>query len=120
MSEHQSNDPMHGKTLKAMMTELVDRFGWEELSERISIRCFSNDPSLKSTLNFLRKTPWARTKVENLYRLEVAKVAPAGPHSKEPATELAPKPKKRSVKPRTEPAMPKVNLWTGKPHEEDS
>jgi uncharacterized protein (DUF2132 family) len=67
MSEQASNDPLHGKTLEYIVRYLVDRFGWQELSRRIRINCFSKDPSVKSTLTFLRKTPWARKKVEDLY-----------------------------------------------------
>ena len=65
---HQSKDPLHGITLKTIVEQLVDHYGWEELSERIRIRCFANNPSVSSTLKFLRKTPWARSKVEGLYR----------------------------------------------------
>ncbi len=60
-------DPLHGITLKAIVTELEEKYGWEELGNRINIKCFTNDPSINSSLKFLRKTPWARTKVENLY-----------------------------------------------------
>ncbi len=60
-------DPLHGVTLKALVTDLVDQYGWEELGQRINIRCFTNDPSISSSLKFLRKTPWARSKVEALY-----------------------------------------------------
>jgi uncharacterized protein (DUF2132 family) len=64
----QSNrDPLHGKTLEHIVTELVECYGWAELGQRIEIRCFTHDPSVKSTLVFLRKTPWARSKVEQLY-----------------------------------------------------
>ncbi|RYY93787.1 MAG: DUF2132 domain-containing protein [Chitinophagaceae bacterium] len=62
-----SNDPLHGKMLEAILNELVARYGWEGLAARIRINCFSSDPSIKSSLTFLRKTPWARTKVEELY-----------------------------------------------------
>ena len=62
-----NEDPLHGVTLKAMLERLVDYLGWEEMSDRIGIRCFSNDPSIGSSLKFLRKTPWARNKVEQLY-----------------------------------------------------
>lgn len=62
-----SRDPLHGVTLEAMVTDLVAFFGWEELAERVAIRCFSSDPSVSSSLKFLRKTPWAREKVESLY-----------------------------------------------------
>lgn len=63
----QRNNPLHGLTLEAIVTALVAHFGWAELSERIPVRCFSNDPSIASSLKFLRKTPWAREKVESLY-----------------------------------------------------
>lgn len=63
----QSKDPLHGITLEKIVTELVARHGWEELGRRIEIRCFTHDPSIKSSLTFLRKTPWARKKVEDLY-----------------------------------------------------
>lgn len=65
--ERQKNNPLHGLTLEAIVTELVSFYGWEELSERIPIRCFTHDPSVKSSLAFLRKTAWAREKVERLY-----------------------------------------------------
>ncbi|HAP56028.1 MAG TPA: DUF2132 domain-containing protein [Spirochaetaceae bacterium] len=67
MSEEQPNNPLHGLTLEAILTRLVDYYTWEGLASRIRIRCFSNDPSLTSSLRFLRRTPWARTKVETLY-----------------------------------------------------
>lgn len=63
----QKNNPLHGVTLETILERLVAHYGWEELGERIDIRCFTHDPSMKSSLHFLRKTPWARTKVENLY-----------------------------------------------------
>ncbi|WP_047449479.1 VF530 family DNA-binding protein [Alistipes sp. ZOR0009] len=63
----QKNNPLHGLTLEAIVTALVDKFGWEELSLRININCFKNEPSIKSSLKFLRRTPWARAKVEELY-----------------------------------------------------
>jgi uncharacterized protein (DUF2132 family) len=58
---------MHGMTLEKIVTELADFYGWEGLGERINIRCFTHDPSVSSSLKFLRKTPWARDKVESLY-----------------------------------------------------
>jgi len=67
MSEQQVNNPLHGITLEKIVNSLVDHYGWTELGKRIKIRCFNNDPSVKSSLKFLRKTPWARTKVEELY-----------------------------------------------------
>ena len=60
-------DPLHGVTLKALVTDLVDKYGWEELGRHINIKCFTNDPSISSSLKFLRKTAWARSKVEALY-----------------------------------------------------
>jgi len=62
-----SNDPLHGKTLEMILTELVAHYGWPELGSRIRINCFTSNPSIKSSLTFLRKTPWARQKVEALY-----------------------------------------------------
>ena len=62
-----SNDPLHGKTLESILNYLVENMGWEEMAEFVDIRCFKSDPSIKSSLTFLRKTPWARKKVENLY-----------------------------------------------------
>jgi uncharacterized protein (DUF2132 family) len=64
----QSNDPLHGITLEMMLNSLVKEYGWETLGDWIHIRCFVYDPSIKSSLTFLRKTPWARKKVEDLYR----------------------------------------------------
>ena len=63
----QSNDPLHGKTLEKILTELVHHFGWEHLGNIIRINCFTSNPSMNSSLKFLRKTPWARKKVEELY-----------------------------------------------------
>lgn len=63
----QPNNPLHGKKLAEILEFLVYKYGWEELGERINIRCFTQDPSIKSSLKFLRVTPWAREKVENLY-----------------------------------------------------
>lgn len=65
--DQSDRDPLHGKTLEHIVNALVERYGWEELGRRIEIRCFTHDPSVKSSLVFLRKTPWARTKVEQLY-----------------------------------------------------
>jgi uncharacterized protein (DUF2132 family) len=62
-----AQDPLHGKTLEHIVTTLVAHYGWAELSALITIRCFTHDPSVKSSLTFLRKTPWARAKVEQLY-----------------------------------------------------
>lgn len=60
-------DPLHGITLNAMLEHLVERYGWDGLGQRIEIRCFTHEPSINSSLKFLRKTPWARAKVESLY-----------------------------------------------------
>lgn len=67
MSEQQSKDPLHGVNLEQIVTHLVDHFGWDVLGQKIDIRCFNNDPSIKSSLKFLRRTPWARKQVEKLY-----------------------------------------------------
>ncbi len=63
----QANNPLHGIKLADLLNDLVDHYGWEELGARIDIRCFNHDPSIKSSLKFLRQTPWAREKVEHLY-----------------------------------------------------
>lgn len=67
MIEQKPNNPLHGITLEQIVNSLVEYYGWSELGDRIDIRCFNNDPSVRSSLKFLRKTPWARKKVENLY-----------------------------------------------------
>jgi len=67
MSEHQTNNPLHGITLEQIVNDLVKHYGWDVLGKRIDIKCFSSNPSVKSSLKFLRKTPWARKKVEELY-----------------------------------------------------
>lgn len=67
MSERQKNNPLHGITLEMMLTELVDRYGWDELAEMLPVNCFISNPSIKSSLTFFRKTPWARAKLENIY-----------------------------------------------------
>ena len=81
MSDKQSNNPLHGVTLEAMLTELHGHYGWDGLASRIAVRCFSHEPSIKSSLAFLRRTPWARDKVEALF-LQL----------KKPKRTLAPKP----------------------------
>lgn len=77
------NDPLHGITLEALLNALVARYGWAELAKRININCFKSEPSIKSSLKFLRRTPWARKEVENFYldSLEglIDKPADAGP-----------------------------------------
>jgi uncharacterized protein (DUF2132 family) len=67
MSEEQPNNPLHGITLERVIKSLVAHYGWDELGDIVRIRCFQSDPSVKSSLKFLRKTPWARKKVEDLY-----------------------------------------------------
>ncbi len=66
-TNQQPNNPLHGVKLADILERLVKELGWEELGARIDIRCFNNDPSIKSSLKFLRRTPWAREKVEQLY-----------------------------------------------------
>ena len=63
----QTNNPLHGVTLEQLLTRLLEQYGWEGLAQRIDINCFKSDPSIKSSLKFLRKTEWARKKVEHLY-----------------------------------------------------
>ena len=67
MNTNQPSNRLHGITLEMIVTQLEDHYGWEKLGGKIAINCFKKDPSIKSSLKFLRKTPWARTKVENLY-----------------------------------------------------
>lgn len=70
MINNKNKDPLHGVTLKIILIYLVEKLGWEDMSQRIRINCFAKDPSIKSSLSFLRKTPWARKKVERLYLTE--------------------------------------------------
>ena len=67
MNDPQANNPLHGWTLEKIVSYLVDHYGWDQLAEMVKIRCFTSDPSVKSSLKFLRKTPWARKKVEDLF-----------------------------------------------------
>lgn len=67
MATLQPNNPLHGMTLEKILAELVNHFGWDGLGARIDVRCFNSDPSMKSSLKFLRTTPWARARVEQLY-----------------------------------------------------
>lgn len=67
MADEHPNDPLHNVTLEAMLKQLVERYGWEDMGKTIRIRCFTHDPSIKSSLKFLRKTPWARAKVEKIF-----------------------------------------------------
>ena len=74
----QPRNPLHGLTLEAIVTALVAHYGWQELGRRIPVRCFTSEPSVSSSLKFLRKTPWAREKVERLYREVRATAIPGG------------------------------------------
>lgn len=76
MSTEQPNNPLHGLTLETILKQLVEHYGWEGLAARIDIRCFKSDPSVKSSLKFLRKTGWARDKVEKLYVTTFSKSNP--------------------------------------------
>lgn len=69
----QANNPLHGITLEMILTRLVNQYGWVELGNRIPVKCFTDNPSVKSSLKFLRQTPWARKKVEDLYLKSIAK-----------------------------------------------
>jgi len=73
VAKPQVNNPLHGVTLEEIVNTLVGWYGWEKLGKWIPIKCFSNNPSVKSSLKFLRKTPWARTKIENLYLVTLKK-----------------------------------------------
>ncbi|MEN9313765.1 MAG: hypothetical protein RIS35_158, partial [Pseudomonadota bacterium] len=102
----QARDPLHGMTLEAIVNALVARYGWAGLAQRIPVRCFSSDPSVASSLKFLRRTPWAREKVEGLYlfmlrearRAEAAKAnapSPEAPARRGPIVLLDSAPKRR-------------------------
>jgi uncharacterized protein (DUF2132 family) len=67
MKNNQANNPLHGITLEKILIHLIEKYGWEEMGKQINIRCFNLDPSIKSSLTFLRKTPWARERVEKMY-----------------------------------------------------
>lgn len=74
-SEKQVNNPLHGLTLEMILTDLVTYVGWEKMAEKVRINCFIHDPSIKSSLAFLRKTPWARQKVETMYEFNYKKIS---------------------------------------------
>lgn len=76
MTEIHHKDPLHGVTLAALLAWLVENLGWKAMGEEVPIKCFTNDPSIKSSLKFLRRTPWARKKVETLYLQEKQKANP--------------------------------------------
>ena len=73
MKKIESINPLEGKTLEAILTDLVEKVGWEKMGQAVRIKCFTDEPSIKSSLTFLRKTPWARAKVEELYLRKVVK-----------------------------------------------
>ena len=73
MTNPQPNNPLHGITLEMILTQLVKQYGWAELGKRIPIRCFNENPSIQSSLKFVRRTPWARKKVEDLFLKSSAK-----------------------------------------------
>jgi len=77
----QPRNPLHGLTLQTILTALVDRYGWADLAQRIPLRCFSSDPSIASSLKFLRKTPWAHEKVESLYLFTLREGRRANSHA---------------------------------------
>ncbi|QDX79799.1 hypothetical protein B9N43_16795 [Denitratisoma sp. DHT3] len=81
MTETQPNNPLHGVTLATVLNELVACYGWDGLARRIDIRCFSHEPSIASSLKFLRRTPWARTQVESLY-IDMVRQGPRQPRSR--------------------------------------
>ncbi len=112
MTDQRHNDPLHGVTLKAIVTDLAERFGWEELADLVRIKCFRDNPSIKSSLTFLRKTEWARRKVEDLWLLEHGHSIPKRPPL--PQTEERDAGRKRTKK---EAARPRINPWTGEPYE---
>jgi uncharacterized protein (DUF2132 family) len=80
----QPRNPLHGKTLESIVTELADHYGWAELGARIPLRCFTHEPSVASSLRLLRKTPWAREKVEGLYLFMLREARRNGPASAPP------------------------------------
>ncbi|WP_335908311.1 VF530 family protein [Shewanella indica] len=101
-SPQTNKDPLHGLTLKAILTEMVEQYGFDGLAQRIKVRCFSHDPSIKSSLTFLRKTQWAREKLERLYL--TSKGLPIPPHlldSSTPATREKPAKQICADKPQT-------------------
>ena len=78
-TDKQTSNPLHGVTLEAIVTALAAHYGWEDLAQRIAIRCFQSEPSVASSLKFLRKTPWARDKVEGLYLFMLREMKRTGP-----------------------------------------
>lgn len=104
----QPNNPLHGLTLETILTQLVEQYGWDELSQRININCFKSDPSIKSSLKFLRKTEWARAKVEELYiKTFTGSAAPVT----SPVAKSASRPVSRSKPSTTSSAKPAPSPW---------
>ncbi|GGP47031.1 hypothetical protein GCM10009347_12970 [Shewanella algicola] len=108
----QANNPLHGIKLETIVTELVEKYGWEELASRINIMCFKENPSVKSSLKFLRKTPWARDKVEYLYlKANKLPLPPPKDDSRRPVAPHAAAKKPQTVKAQTK----KSTDTSGKP-----
>lgn len=82
----QKNNPLHGLTLQHIVETLVEKLGWEQMHEQVKINCFANEPSIKSSLKFLRKTPWARSKVETLYLYTMGSKSPTTNKQPEPVS----------------------------------
>ncbi|MGI2092035.1 VF530 family DNA-binding protein [Shewanella oncorhynchi] len=113
---NQSNNPLHGIKLETIITYLVEKYGWEELGERINIRCFTHDPSIKSSLRFLRKTEWARDKVEYLY-LRANKLPLPPP--KADSSQAAKKPAAKVATKKTNQTPPDKSAKSDKPNTDD-
>ena len=92
----QPNNPLHGITLQMILEHLVDKLGWEEMGEQVDIRCFQNEPSIKSSLKFLRRTPWARKEVEDLYLAVLEGRKLSKPKKRTPKSKPKPQPKPKS------------------------
>lgn len=117
MDEGHENDPLHGVTLEAMLLSLVEKYGWEGLAERIPVKCFSLDPSVKSSLTFLRRTPWARAKVEKLYlgKLKARRPAKRPGAPRGPAAKTGPSPTEKTGSGPTAKAAPRGSGGAARP-----
>ncbi|MGX9461590.1 VF530 family protein [Shewanella sp. A14] len=109
----QANNPLHGIKLETIVTELVEKYGWEELGARINIKCFKENPSVKSSLKFLRKTPWARDKVEYLYlKANKLPLPPPKDDSRRPAQHAVKTIPEANVKISDKPSKPiNADIW---------
>ncbi|MGI2095560.1 VF530 family DNA-binding protein [Shewanella glacialipiscicola] len=117
---NQSNDPLHGIKLETIITYLVERYGWENLGERINIRCFTHDPSIKSSLQFLRKNDWARDKVEYLYlRANKLPLPPTQAETKQAAKKPTAKPKPKVANNKVTQTAAKQPVKSDKPSPDD-